>query len=131
MHALGAATAEEEQHPRFYRFWRRLPPKGTIGIFLGTWYTQPIIYRAFGALDSARYDLEPTLRCLAAHAKAPTSFASVPWTMMAFLTTGSTMRSGPHRKQVKELTAMLEKEESRFAWMKEHGPYNSARKRTR
>jgi polyphosphate:AMP phosphotransferase len=32
---------EEEERPFFYRFWRRLPPRGQIGIFLGSWYTQP------------------------------------------------------------------------------------------
>jgi polyphosphate:AMP phosphotransferase len=32
---------DEEERPFFYRFWRRLPPRGQIGIFLGSWYTQP------------------------------------------------------------------------------------------
>jgi len=32
---------EEEQRPFFYRFWRRLPSRGQIGIFLGSWYTRP------------------------------------------------------------------------------------------
>jgi polyphosphate:AMP phosphotransferase len=32
---------EEESRPFFWRFWRRLPAKGKIGIFLGSWYTKP------------------------------------------------------------------------------------------
>lgn len=31
---------EEESRPYFWRFWRRLPARGTIGIFLGSWYTK-------------------------------------------------------------------------------------------
>jgi polyphosphate:AMP phosphotransferase len=31
-----------------YRFWRALPPKGSIGIFFGSWYTQPIVRRVYG-----------------------------------------------------------------------------------
>ncbi len=32
---------EEESRPFFWRFWRRLPARGQIGIFLGSWYTEP------------------------------------------------------------------------------------------
>ncbi|RLA52335.1 MAG: polyphosphate:AMP phosphotransferase [Gammaproteobacteria bacterium] len=32
---------EEESRPFFWRFWRRLPARGQIGIFLGSWYTKP------------------------------------------------------------------------------------------
>ena len=32
---------EEESRPFFWRFWRRLPARGQIGIFLGSWYTRP------------------------------------------------------------------------------------------
>jgi polyphosphate kinase 2 (PPK2 family) len=31
---------EEETRPFFWRFWKRLPAKGQIGIFLGSWYTR-------------------------------------------------------------------------------------------
>ncbi len=30
---------EEESRPYFWRFWRSLPARGKIGIFLGSWYT--------------------------------------------------------------------------------------------
>ena len=35
-HALGAPSEEERERPEFYRFWRRLPPTGRIGIFFGS-----------------------------------------------------------------------------------------------
>lgn len=47
VHALGEPTDEERERPRFWRFWRRLPAKGRIALFLGSWYTEPIIARAF------------------------------------------------------------------------------------
>ena len=31
-----------------FRFWRALPPKGRIGIFMGSWYTTPIVSRVYG-----------------------------------------------------------------------------------
>ena len=30
---------EEESRPYFWRFWRRMPPRGEIAIFLGSWYS--------------------------------------------------------------------------------------------
>ena len=32
---------ENESHPYFWRYWRKLPARGQIGIFLGTWYRKP------------------------------------------------------------------------------------------
>lgn len=32
---------EDESHPYFWRYWRKLPARGQIGIFLGTWYRRP------------------------------------------------------------------------------------------
>jgi polyphosphate:AMP phosphotransferase len=40
---MGTATDEEAQRPPMWRFWRALPPKGKVGIFLGSWYTQPFL----------------------------------------------------------------------------------------
>jgi AMP-polyphosphate phosphotransferase len=45
VHAMGTPTDEESERPRMWRFWRALPPKGTIGIFFGSWYTTPIMQR--------------------------------------------------------------------------------------
>ncbi|MBE0611660.1 MAG: polyphosphate:AMP phosphotransferase [Dehalococcoidia bacterium] len=59
-HALGAPSEEEMERPEYYRFWRRLPGKGRIGIFFGSWYTRPISQHSLGNLDEA--GLEDGLR---------------------------------------------------------------------
>lgn len=41
-YALGAPTEEERQRPRMWRYWRILPPKGTIGMYFGSWYSHPL-----------------------------------------------------------------------------------------
>ncbi|MFO0588904.1 MAG: polyphosphate:AMP phosphotransferase [Polyangiaceae bacterium] len=46
--ALDAASEEEVERPPMFRFWRALPPKGRIGIFMGSWYTTPIVQRVYG-----------------------------------------------------------------------------------
>ena len=48
---------EEESRPFFWRFWRRLPARGQIGIFLGSWYTQPAQAAVSGELDPAEFSL--------------------------------------------------------------------------
>lgn len=57
-HGLGAPSAEEAERPPLYRFWRRLPPHGQMGIFFGSWYTQPIVDRVFERSDDATFDRE-------------------------------------------------------------------------
>src|SRR3982751_430489 len=42
VHAMGPASDEERQRPPMWRFWRRLPPKGKLGVFFSSWYTDPI-----------------------------------------------------------------------------------------
>jgi polyphosphate:AMP phosphotransferase len=41
-HALGEPTEDERALPPMWRYWHALPPKGKIGIFFGSWYTEPI-----------------------------------------------------------------------------------------
>lgn len=55
-HAIGTPTEEETERPPGYRFWRRLPPKGKIAIFFGSWYTQPAVARIEDRIDDARFD---------------------------------------------------------------------------
>jgi polyphosphate:AMP phosphotransferase len=47
-HLMREPTDEELSRPEFYRYWRRLPPAGRSGIFLGSWYRAPILDRVFG-----------------------------------------------------------------------------------
>ncbi|MFT4614291.1 MAG: polyphosphate:AMP phosphotransferase [Bacteroidia bacterium] len=42
---------EEVSRPYFWRFWRKLPKRGSIGIFLGSWYHGPTQLAIDGMLD--------------------------------------------------------------------------------
>jgi polyphosphate:AMP phosphotransferase len=55
-HALSEPTDEEEQRPVMWRFWRLLPPRGRTAIFLGSWYTAPIIDHVFERIDRPAFD---------------------------------------------------------------------------
>jgi polyphosphate:AMP phosphotransferase len=55
VHAVGAASDEELERPPMWRFWRRLPPKGKIGVFFGGWYLDPIHTRVFGKGGEAEF----------------------------------------------------------------------------
>ena len=53
---LALPSDEEAARPPMWRFWRRLPPNGKIGIFFGSWYTLPILDRAYGRTSDADLD---------------------------------------------------------------------------
>lgn len=55
-HALRDLTDEELERPRMYRYWRVLPPKGKVGIFIGTWYSNPLIDNVYGYSKNAELD---------------------------------------------------------------------------
>jgi len=55
-HGMGEPSDEEMERPMMWRFWRALPPKGRIGIFLGSWYTWPILNRVMGITKLADLD---------------------------------------------------------------------------
>ncbi|MBK5275374.1 MAG: polyphosphate:AMP phosphotransferase [Desulfuromonadales bacterium] len=55
-HALRDLTDEELERPHMYRYWRVLPPKGKIGIFVGTWYSGPLIENVYGRIKNAELD---------------------------------------------------------------------------
>jgi len=58
-HGMGEPSDEELDRPMMWRFWQALPPKGKIGLFLGSWYTWPILNRVKGRTKAA--DLEQSL----------------------------------------------------------------------
>jgi len=58
--AMPAPSDEERERPAMWRFWRALPPKGTIGVFFGSWYTEPIIARVTG--NSSRVELDDSIK---------------------------------------------------------------------
>jgi len=48
VHTYAAPTDEEKQHHYLWRFWRRLPPAGKIGIFDRSWYGRVLVERVEG-----------------------------------------------------------------------------------
>jgi len=52
--AFGPRTPEEAERPPAWRYWRALPPKGKIGIFLNAWYNEAMYARARGTIDDDR-----------------------------------------------------------------------------
>jgi len=47
--AFGKPTEAESARPEFWRYWMSLPRAGQIGLFLGSWYTMPILDRVMGS----------------------------------------------------------------------------------
>jgi polyphosphate:AMP phosphotransferase len=56
--AFDNPTDEELERPAMWRYWRALPPKGRIGIFAGSWYSDPIRQRIEGALTQQELDAQ-------------------------------------------------------------------------
>lgn len=56
-HAMDLKDAEDEERPAFYRFWKALPPKGKMGVFFTSWYTEPILGRVYRKNSNADLDL--------------------------------------------------------------------------
>lgn len=46
-HAFDDSSPAEREHPPMWRYWRTLPPKGRIGLYFSSWYTQPMVERGF------------------------------------------------------------------------------------
>lgn len=55
-HAQRELTDEERERPPMWRYWRDLPPKGKIGIFIGSWYSAPLIDNVQGRTKNAELD---------------------------------------------------------------------------
>lgn len=54
--AFSAPSDEEISRPYMWRYWRALPPKGKVGIFAGSWYSQPIADRINGDMHRSELD---------------------------------------------------------------------------
>jgi polyphosphate:AMP phosphotransferase len=55
VHGMGEPSDEERERPPMWRFWRVLPPKGRIGVFMGSWYSWPILDYVYGNIDQAAF----------------------------------------------------------------------------
>jgi polyphosphate:AMP phosphotransferase len=56
--AFGKPSDEEKERPKFWRYWRTLPAKGLVGVFVGSWYSDPISQRVYGDIDANRLHLD-------------------------------------------------------------------------
>lgn len=54
--AYGSPSDEMAERPEYWRFWRDLPPKGRIGLFLSCWYSRPLLDRAYERTSEAELD---------------------------------------------------------------------------
>jgi polyphosphate kinase 2 (PPK2 family) len=56
--AYGAPSDEERERPYYWRFWRDLPPKGQIGLFLSSWYSHPINSHVHKDISTPEFDTQ-------------------------------------------------------------------------
>ena len=61
--AYDKSSDEEQERPRMWRFWRTMPKKGSIGIYVGSWYSMPISKRVYDKIN------DPELKVELAHIK--------------------------------------------------------------
>jgi len=54
--AFSQPSDEERERPPMWRYWRSLPPKGRVGIFAGSWYSEPIRESIFGEISVKELD---------------------------------------------------------------------------
>jgi polyphosphate:AMP phosphotransferase len=54
--AFSTPSDEERARPAMWRYWRALPPKGRVGIFAGSWYSDPIHDSIEGSLSKFALD---------------------------------------------------------------------------
>jgi polyphosphate:AMP phosphotransferase len=52
-HGFEDPSTEEDERPDFWRYWRRLPPRGEIALFLSAWYSRVLLERVNGASDAS------------------------------------------------------------------------------
>lgn len=55
-HSFWGENDDERARPWNWRFWRRMPARGSIGLMFGSWYTRPIIDRATGKSSQGEFD---------------------------------------------------------------------------
>jgi AMP-polyphosphate phosphotransferase len=53
VHPILAPSEHEQKYPFLWRFWHKLPPKGSIGFFYHSWYTRVLEDRLFNRVSEA------------------------------------------------------------------------------
>jgi polyphosphate:AMP phosphotransferase len=56
VHAITDPSDEERARPEYYRHFRRLPPRGKIGIHFGSWHSAPLIQHAYKQITTSEMD---------------------------------------------------------------------------
>jgi len=56
--AYDEPTQEERERPEFWRFWRDLPPKGQIGVFMSAWTSRPFLDHVFERCSDDHFSVE-------------------------------------------------------------------------
>ena len=56
--AFSELSDEERQRPNFWRFWRTMPARGAISIYVGSWYSVPISRRMDKKIDDAELQIQ-------------------------------------------------------------------------
>lgn len=54
--AFGPRSDEERERPMPWRYWRSLPPKGSIGILFNAWYGEAFVERVLGDSSAAQFE---------------------------------------------------------------------------
>ena len=54
--AFGEPSDEERERPEQWRFWRDLPSRGRIGLFLSAWYSRPVLDRAYRRISRVEFE---------------------------------------------------------------------------
>lgn len=49
---------EERERPRYWRFWKAMPPRGEIGVLFGGWYQEPLERHMHGKCDDMELEAE-------------------------------------------------------------------------
>lgn len=58
LYARFRAREEEMSHPRMWHYWRTLPPKGKVGLFLNSWYDEPVSNYLVGNLKKSEFETQ-------------------------------------------------------------------------
>lgn len=51
-----APSEEARARPRFWRYWRDMPPRGETGLYLSGRYSRPLLKRVYGEFDEQQFD---------------------------------------------------------------------------
>lgn len=54
--AYGQPSDEESERPEYWRYWRDLPRRGGIGVFLSSWYSRPVLDHVHGNKTDSQLD---------------------------------------------------------------------------